>query len=320
MSSLNYQNLVVLAPQSLDSLLPLEIIDDTSAVRAAFVEKYGIHSLPDNWKNSCGFYILFSPLRDDNSFEAYVGKATNGFFNRLNHHYDDKSWWRTAMLVYRDTTAGFSSTQSSYLEGRMRDILDLSPHVTVHNIASTGDRTLPEWEKPAMESVVLSALRIMFLRGYRNASMGFVADMITADTVDGFKPARTAPVVPPLLEKTVTRRPVLVANDMVFALPEQEKKFAALRDWRKQVSKDAGISAYLVFNNKELQSIVEKNPASIEELLSVHGVGQMKADKYGPEVLSILRRLEKGVQNPVMDSAPPFESASEPAKGLFGWM
>ena len=329
MSNINtptYQNLVVLAPHSLDSLLPLEIMDDSSAMRAAFVEKYGIWNLPENWKDACGFYVLFSPLRDDNSFEAYVGKATNGFYRRLKTHHEEKAWWRTAILFYRDTSSGFTSTQSSYLEGRMRDILDSSPHVTVHNIAATGDRALPEWEKPAMEAVILSALRIMFLRGYRNASMGLIADNITAGTIDGFKPSRTAQETDGLtrtVQPPVADQPIANSGISVTATERSLMVFPALREWRLGVARESGLAAYLVFSDKELHAIAAANPENIEQLLKVSGVGPAKAEKYGQGILDVLAgfritQAESPRVNP--SDAPNVQPEPKPSKGLFGWM
>lgn len=298
MDNINYQHLTVLAPKSLDSLLPLEIIDEASPIRAAFVERYGIHHLSSTWQESCGFYILFSHINPDNSFDAYVGKASNGFYNRLKSHDKDKDWWRTALLVFKDHGAGFSSTQSAYMEGLMRKILDSSPHVNVRNIAPTGDKTLPKWDEPAMEAVALSTLRIMFLRGYRNASMARIAEDLTEKVDNTPRNAQSsgyesigqtlAPMNNGHETNSVTPPPPPPPGLADGPVKKDEDMFEALRVWRFSVAKAKGLSAFIVFTNKNLWSIIEKRPTDMAGLLAVPGVSAKKAEDYGQDVLAIL--------------------------------
>jgi hypothetical protein len=298
-----YHKLTVLAPYSLDSLLPLEIIDDSSAVKASFVERYAIDKLSEEWLNACGFYILFSHIREDGSFDAYVGKASNGFHRRLKDHDENRDFWRVALLIRRGTTEGFTTTQSLYLEGRMRQVLASSPNVTVHNVAPTGDKTLPEYDKQMMESIVLSALRIMFLRGYRNSSMGFIADSITADKIQGFEPARTTPTYPikdnfPIFPDSVSDSVLSEANadddfwtydrGQIASFAEVDARFSALRVWRLAVARENSWSAWIVFTDKQLTAIADANPSTLDELSKIQGISPKKVSSYGPDVLKVL--------------------------------
>jgi hypothetical protein len=299
-----YHKLTVLAPYSLDSLLPLEIIDDSSAVKASFVERYAIDRLSDEWLNACGFYILFSHIRENGSFDAYVGKASNGFYRRLKDHDENRDFWRVALLIRRGTTEGFTTTESLYLEGRMRQILMSSPNVTVHNIAPTGDKTLPEYDKQRMESIALSALRIMFLRGYRNSSMGFIADRITAEKIQGFEPARSAPTysvdgkypVSPVTISDPKPDPAKVEDsdfqtyggEQIVPSSEVDDRVSSLKAWRLAKSRDLRWTPHYIFSLKELTAIAEANPQTLDELAKVSGVGPKKLSDYGMDVLSAL--------------------------------
>ncbi|MBC9705962.1 MAG: HRDC domain-containing protein [Enterococcus sp.] len=251
----------------------MEIIDEASPIRAAFVERYGIEQLSSTWQNSCGFYILFSHLNPDNSFDAYVGKASNGFYNRLKSHDKDKDWWRTALLVFKDRDFGFSSTQSAYMEGLMRSILDSSPHVNVRNIAPTGDKTLPKWDEPAMEAVALSTLRIMFLRGYRNASMARIAEDLTRKINNTTQDGQTLPAALSMIQS-----PARTDDDL----------FQTLRTWRRGVADANGCPAFVIFPDKTLRNIISRRPNTIAELVSVSGVSMKKAEDYGEDILNIL--------------------------------
>lgn len=307
MNNLAYQNLTVLTPKSLDSMLPLEIIDDSSPIRAAFVERYGIDHLPSSWKEACGFYILFSHINPDNTFEAYVGKATNGFYNRLKSHDKEKSWWRTALMVFKDREPGFSSTQSAYMEGKMREILESSRNVTIHNIAATGDKTLPAWEENSMEAIALSTLRIMFLRGYRNASMARIAEelVIKTEPADEDKerqpalriPARPQrPVKPETLSSSPARTPPmperLTEQDAAPVDAEAENRFQRLRTWRMEVARGKGWAPYMVFKDAALRAIAKANPQQPKELYGVPGVSKYKADTYGQDIVDTLSEAE----------------------------
>lgn len=46
--------------------------------------------------------------------------------------------------------------------------------------------------------------------------------------------------------------------------------------------------AYVVFSNATLMAIAEMMPADDNELLNVPGIGPMKIEKYGEQILNIL--------------------------------
>lgn len=174
----NYHYLHAKAPRSLDSMLPLEIIDEMSAMNMAFVERYGIHHLPEEWQNAQGVYILFSHLKPGYHFEAYVGQTLSRFHQRLTRHDKERPFWDTAILARRMTPGGLNSLQLNALEGKLRDILDASANVTVHNGYPTGDKTLQAGDAHLVDSITLSIMRVMFMRGYRNQHMGAEADRL----------------------------------------------------------------------------------------------------------------------------------------------
>lgn len=58
--------------------------------------------------------------------------------------------------------------------------------------------------------------------------------------------------------------------------------------FRKVQSKEEGIAAYIIFNNKQMEDILEKMPLSNEELLKCQGFGEVKVEKYGEEILRIV--------------------------------
>lgn len=62
----------------------------------------------------------------------------------------------------------------------------------------------------------------------------------------------------------------------------------ALKSWRHDKAKELNVPVYLVLNNKTLLLIACRAPATMEELLAVHGFGPAKAEKFGAEILDIV--------------------------------
>jgi ATP-dependent DNA helicase RecQ len=65
--------------------------------------------------------------------------------------------------------------------------------------------------------------------------------------------------------------------------------FESLKAWRLGVSKEAGVPAYVVFDNKTLALIATAKPGSRAALLAVPGVGPAKLSRYAEDVLQIVR-------------------------------
>lgn len=166
-----YHYLKMKTPHSVDSMLPIEITDDMYAMNFAFVERYGIENLPEDWKTSQGIYILFSHLKPGQDFEAYVGQTVNSFHKRLNRHNKERDFWDVAILARRTTPEGLNSLHLNSIEGQLRDILEASPNVHVHNGYPTGDKTLQASDANLVDEISLSIMRAIFIRGYRTQAM-----------------------------------------------------------------------------------------------------------------------------------------------------
>ncbi|WP_087066694.1 DNA helicase RecQ [Intestinibacillus massiliensis] len=63
----------------------------------------------------------------------------------------------------------------------------------------------------------------------------------------------------------------------------------ALKQLRKQIATRGGRPAYTVFTDASLADMCRKLPENREEFLSVSGVGQSKADKYGEAFLACIK-------------------------------
>jgi len=64
--------------------------------------------------------------------------------------------------------------------------------------------------------------------------------------------------------------------------------FAKLRELRAQIAQVNNIPPYIVFSDKTLKDLSTKKPQTKEEMLDVHGIGEVKFDRYGEEFLLLL--------------------------------
>jgi DNA helicase-2/ATP-dependent DNA helicase PcrA len=62
----------------------------------------------------------------------------------------------------------------------------------------------------------------------------------------------------------------------------------ALRAWRRERAKADGVPAYVVFNDRTLFALADRQPRSRGELLAVEGIGPTKLDQYGDDLLAVL--------------------------------
>lgn len=69
--------------------------------------------------------------------------------------------------------------------------------------------------------------------------------------------------------------------------------FQALRTWRLAVAQEHGVPAYTVFHDITLHEIAQQRPASMSELGSISGIGKTKQERYGDDILDIVRQAER---------------------------
>lgn len=79
--------------------------------------------------------------------------------------------------------------------------------------------------------------------------------------------------------------------------PTQFDKFSKLRGVRKQIATDDAIPAYAVFTDEELLSIAQLPELNRKALLSVHGIGEKKIEKYGNRFIEMLNNSENDQAN-----------------------
>lgn len=62
-----------------------------------------------------------------------------------------------------------------------------------------------------------------------------------------------------------------------------------LKNYRKEKSNFEQIQPYMIFNDQTLEELINKVPLSLEELKLINGFGDYKINKYGNEIIDIIK-------------------------------
>ncbi|MBV7542456.1 DNA helicase RecQ [Acidovorax sp. sic0104] len=69
--------------------------------------------------------------------------------------------------------------------------------------------------------------------------------------------------------------------------PDAQARFINLKSWRAEVAREHNLPAYVIFHDATLAAIAERNPATLDDLQGISGMGAKKLDAYGAEVLRV---------------------------------
>jgi len=79
-------------------------------------------------------------------------------------------------------------------------------------------------------------------------------------------------------------------TDNVHGLNDGEKLLLQrLREWRGEKASAQGVPVYIVATNRELMDMVRSAPRTIESLKSIKGYGKKKVEKYGREIIAMIK-------------------------------
>ena len=84
--------------------------------------------------------------------------------------------------------------------------------------------------------------------------------------------------------------------------------FQKLKNWRNDMARKEGLPVYRVFQNKTLEDIAEIMPVNKKELLEIKGIKERKFEKYGKDVLDLIKNKSAFVfeQNKKSEEKKPY--------------
>lgn len=88
----------------------------------------------------------------------------------------------------------------------------------------------------------------------------------------------------------------LVAAQSSALSPAAQAIEDALRAWRSSKAKEEKVPAYVVLKDADLQGMAERAPASLAELAQCHGIGPLRLERYGDEILEVIEAAGQRAQ------------------------
>jgi DNA helicase-2/ATP-dependent DNA helicase PcrA len=90
-----------------------------------------------------------------------------------------------------------------------------------------------------------------------------------------------------------------------------EGLYERLREWRSHRAKEQAVPAYVIFTDATLMAIAEDAPSNVAELSRISGVGALKLDKYGTDVLSLCAGEDPEVERAAEPDDPSAEVVAD---------
>jgi len=144
---------------------------------------------------------------------------------------------------------------------------DLFPHRLADDV---------EEERRVFHVAITRAATSVVVLGDVAAPSPFLAELAgtaTAAHVRASGPGAAAP-------KTRTRTEMPAAGESPV--------FDALRGWRTEIARRSKVPPYVVMSDAHLKGIAERRPASLGELAVCPGIGPLKLERYGEDILAIM--------------------------------
>lgn len=66
-----------------------------------------------------------------------------------------------------------------------------------------------------------------------------------------------------------------------------------LKQLRMQLATKQNVKAFHIFTNKTLEELILKQPVNLTDLQSIHGIGEMKSNAFGEELINIIKKYKK---------------------------
>ncbi len=70
----------------------------------------------------------------------------------------------------------------------------------------------------------------------------------------------------------------------------QQRRVAAMKEWRKAAAVKAGLELSLVLPQRLIDRIAEANPASLDNLSAIEGLRRWRVEAFGDEILKLVRK------------------------------
>ncbi len=136
------------------------------------------------------------------------------------------------------------------------------------------------------ESTLYAIIRQAMLSGYINKDIDSYGDLKI--TSDGKKYIRRPTKFEVPIEVHDEENEEMGSSSVACAAAD-DVLFSILKDVRKKLSKKCDVPPFVIFQDPSLEAMATTYPITIEELMTIPGVGVSKAKRYGDEFLRVIK-------------------------------
>ncbi len=149
------------------------------------------------------------------------------------------------------------------------------------------------------------------------------------DYTDGFKLKTTPLTHSVLFDGKKVQLVDLTYTDLVTEAPKPKQKkmlledelISKLKEWRSEQARQKQVPAYVIFADKVFENIAASKPLTRADLLMVEGIGKVKMEQYGADIIAIVQgfisnqELVKNVQGKTyLDTFQLYRQGLSPAE------
>jgi len=171
------------------------------------------------------------------------------------------------------------------LLGRDTDKVRRHGHETVSTYGIGAGRSKTEWRSVIRELVAQGFVEVD-VAGYGALTLTEACrPVLRGETTVALRPRDTNQAV-----SSASSSSTKTAN--TDALPDEgpdRALFEALCEQRTELAREQEVPPYVIFNDKTLHAMVEHRPQTLREFRSLHGVGDVKRDRYGDTFLKVIQ-------------------------------
>jgi ATP-dependent DNA helicase RecQ len=158
-------------------------------------------------------------------------------------------------------------------------------HDTVSTYGIGADRSKAEW-RSVIRQLVAKGLVDVDVAGYGALTLTEACrPVLRGETTIAFRDTGGGSSASSSTTKTAE------TDDLPAEGPERDL-FEALRERRRALAREQEVPPYVIFNDKTLRAMVEHRPETPSEFRALHGVGDVKLDRYGDVFLDVLQKFE----------------------------
>jgi len=166
------------------------------------------------------------------------------------------------------------------LLGRDTEKIRRFNHEAVSTYGIGEDRSKKEWRSILRQLVAKGLVRVD-VSGYGALKLTEACrPVLRGDREVNFREER---------ETTAASSTKTASDDPIPESGPERELFEALRQRRLELAREQDVPPYVIFNDTTLHAMVEHRPETPDDFRRLHGVGDVKLDRYGETFLEVIR-------------------------------